>query len=537
MMTEWIDQAGENGFLPMENVLVHGGIWLSSGESEELLPLIESIRGVKNNSFMRDQFLALAGWAYLGKKDAVGHPEIVEDVQRYINRPDLDLVERLRFLQTMNYHGRLGLDKVKLDVEKDRGAYSLLADQLLEKMEELEPENEQYSVLFQRTVLLLFELGRTQEAVELLEKSWEQLDMQAALSMFLSAMDYGAVDWCSEHLELPVLSQELRRNTFCSLGKRRYLKETLEHCENTDLKLAAEIFFSALTLDGEERQKALSALIPVFENHAFEDPLLGAQARCVLETAGVKRIEVDPYVMKYVERNGWEDLVSDVDDFNTMGRMIFYRYINALLDSGKIEEVCSIYEALGDDELDKRSTDWLVCFPFEAARMPEMKTYGDTQPEVSSRFNTFDADLWYRLILAGDKMTKKYSGGMGSVETESMAVSVCFLRNDPVKLVELKRNRIRNITFQIFIATYGICGDGQFDDSILSNIISKYYKGLKIYMNNDDLMWRNEPSWTQVGRWVLESYPYFEEPEKWAPFVAELTPEEISVEDLFSKLE
>ncbi|MBN2684253.1 MAG: tetratricopeptide repeat protein [Pontiellaceae bacterium] len=537
MMKEWINQAGENGFLPMGNALGYGGAYLENVKPEGLLELIETLRAMPGKSLMRDQFLAIAGWIYLSKTEAIEHPEIVEDVQQYINRSDLDPVERLRFFQTMNYWGRLGLDKVKLDVEKDLDAYSQLADQLIDKAAELDPENEQYSALCQRTVILLFELDRTEEAVALLEKSWDHLNLPAALPMFLSAIDYGAVEWCSQHLDLPVISQELRWNRYFLLNNRDNLEAALERCENADQKLAAKIYFYGLTLKGEERQKALSALIPVFENHPFEDPLLGAQSRCVLETAGMKRIEVDPYVMKYVEQNGWEDIVLDIEDYNAMGRMIFYRYINALLDSGKIEEVCLVYETLSDSDFQKHPSDWVVCFPFESAQIPEMKPYGDKRPEVSSRFNDFDTDLWYRLVLAGDKMTKKQSSYMGSYETETMAVCVCFLLNDPEKLVELYRNGIHNTTFQTFVAIFGICDDDHFDDSILNDIVERFYNGLEFCMENDRLRQRSRITWPQVGRWVLQSYPYCEEPEKWAPIIAELTPEKISVEELLSEEE
>ena len=537
MMKEWINQAGENGFLPMEKALGYGGSYLENVKPEGLLELIETLRAMPGKSLMRDQFLAIAGWIYLSKTEAIDHPEIVEDVQQYINRSDLDPVERLRFFETMNYWGRRGLDKVKLEVEKDLDAYSQLADQLLDMAAELDSENEHYSALCQRTVILLFELDRTDEAVALLEKSWDQLNLPAEVPMFLSAIDYGAVEWCSRHLELPVISQELRWNRYCLLNNRDNLEAALERCENADQKLAAKIFFYGLTLRGEERQKALRALIPVFENHPFEDPLLGAQSRCVLETAGMKRVEVDPYIMKYVEQNGWQSLVSDFENHIAMGRMIFNRYISALLDSGELEKVCSVYEELEKYDFEQSITSWLVGSPFESIRIPEMKPYGDKRPDVSSRLDHFDAELWYEFILAVDKVSKKQSGWSGRSSIDDMDVSVCFRLGDPEKLLEIRYNSIHPSTFQTFVATFGICDDDQFNDSLLSDIVSNYYKGLEFYINTDRLMWRGQLTWLQLGRWVLQSYPYCENPEKWAPIVAKLTPEEISVEELLSKKE
>ncbi|VGO15875.1 hypothetical protein PDESU_04463 [Pontiella desulfatans] len=352
--------------------------------------------------------------------------------------------------------------------------------------------------------------------------------------VFLKALREGELEWCKEYVEGFVVSFSPLSGRRPAVEESPALLELAESVSDPALRLAARLMFWEMARRSSSKDR-LDVDIEALGEMEFADPLCAVQVYHVLENRGlVGAAELERYACAWVDDTGLDAVLGRIKDLSSLEFVAFETYINALLDSGRIGEVCAIYEKLCKQTYWANLANRLVELPSlrtEALRFQLSKGQPVTAP---GRFNPVDIERWFELL----KLTDRLHATSTPDKWDSNVVGAPYLvasilSGRPGEFRKFHRRGVgrASTTFPVFTLFAGL-QDGDADPEKMKDVLEQFCAALTRYKASGEINTLNHMKWSSVTSAVLATYPYSEDREKWFEVLAGIVPEPLDREAL-----
>jgi hypothetical protein len=563
MMGEWLENAGADGFLPLRQHVVDG-LRLSSANNDEL-KAVETWLLEQEDSLMLAQLKACVSYVRLKKRKWKAEGTGMEDLSVYLNRDDLDVAEKTRwlvhlksvafvFFQTHFEDETLAALLASEDLATEWSGellsafplprskavfplYNQYADGCLKQVEEmpLEKKREWNTRNAQSSVLItFFALGRTNDALTVMNE--EGLRLNGVPAVFEVAVANGQEAWCAENIGALTRSFLPRNRHAVILEENPALRTIAKADPNPDVRLAADLLLTELATDTRRGAKPDFGTLERVTAHEFADGLCAIQARRLLELHGyLEPPAVDSNAVKWYAACGGPALLKCVGEFNPVERVAFARYTRGLIAEGRMDEVIALYTIIAENALTQNTISWLVKLPFvEAVRLATASKKGAVSPPAE--YESIDAEQWLPLLDLIDGFHGEGNSVVKNSDFGDSAMALCALAGQPGKFERYKRKVTPVRTAFELTVLYAGVHNGDPDGVKSREAIERYVDAIKWFKEKSGDSRMKNVKWNDVAKTMLNTHPYRENKEMWFEALNELIPEELNRKKLGIKV-